>query len=205
VSDNPYIGSFAQSAYDRLGPWTRDDVLQQWALAYYLGTFGSMVQDVEDVARDTDEGDPGWSAVLDIGRAPTHGLPWLAQFVGVRLDAAQSDSVQRAAIIARDGWSRGTVRSIVAAAQSGLTGDKKVLIRERHTSAYHFSVVTYTDETPDSVYVEAQILAAKPAGLTFDYDVFDGQDYEQLYNDNATYADVFANFATYDELATHTF
>lgn len=202
MTAQPLIGSFAQALYDRMEPYTNLDEQNGWALAYYFGAFGAMVQDIEDIARDSELG-PGWSAIMDLSRAPDYGLPWLGQFVGVRFDAAVTPAEQRLRISDTPGWRRGSVPSLVGAMQQYLTGPKRVLLHERAGSAYHFNVVTYTAETPDAAMVELGLLSQKPAGLTYTYSVYDGQDYQQLLDENPTYQDVFTNFATYDLVATH--
>jgi hypothetical protein len=50
-------------------------------------------------------------------------------------------------------------------------GTKSVTIDERTTSAYHFQISTIPGETPNPDVVYADIAAAKPAGLQFDYNL----------------------------------
>src|SRR5215467_11358862 len=76
--------TFAERLYDMLAPLAQQDPHNAWALLIYINAIGLMFQEVEDLVRDSPEG-PGWSELLDLNRAPTQALPWLAQLVGVRL------------------------------------------------------------------------------------------------------------------------
>lgn len=52
----------------------------------YVGACAHGVVEVDELVRDTEAG-PGWGVILDVDDAPTKGLPWLAQLVGVKLRA----------------------------------------------------------------------------------------------------------------------
>lgn len=57
---------------------------------------------------------PGWSQILDIDRCPEYALPWLAQFVGVRLLPGSTLNLveKQTKITDRSSFQRGTVASI---------------------------------------------------------------------------------------------
>jgi hypothetical protein len=203
----PLLSSFAQGLYDALAPLARDDASNNYALAWYCAAIGTMLQEVEDYARDTtvDGVDaPGWSGLLDVNRAPSKGLGYLAQFVGVTLLPGLSDAAQRDRIRQTDGWNRGTPAAIRGAAQQYLTGAKTVVLRERDVAAsasdpaYGLSVITYTSQTPDSAKVLAAIQAQKPAGIILRYVVRTGQDYQSIYTNRATYGALYSAYATYE-------
>jgi hypothetical protein len=207
----PVLSSFAQDLYDRLAPLAQDDADNGYALALYCAAIGQMFQEVEDYARDTtvdDKDAPGWSGIVDINRAPSKGLAWLAQFVGVTLQVGLDDASQRTRILETDGWNRGTLGGISGAAHQYLTGAKNVIIRERDAvaspalPAYGLTVITYTSQTPDSSKVLAALLAQKPAGIILRYVVLTGQDYEALFTGHATYQNVFTTYATYQGIVT---
>lgn len=171
-----------------------------FALSVYVSALCSMFQQVDQVASDTDAG-PGWSQIVDLNRCPSYGLGWLAQFVGVSLDPSLSDTAQRERIRNTDGWKRGTPNAIISAFQQYLTGTKHVTLRERAGgNAWHVIVVTKTSETPDAPKALAAGLAQKPGGLVLTHNVVPGQDYQGVLDDNATYADLLANFATYEDV-----
>lgn len=203
----PSMQSFASGLYDALGPMTDPDASQGWPLANYVNGFSEMFQVVDDYGRDqliAGNYAPGWSQMLDLNRCPTEALGWLAQFVGVTLQQGLTDAQQRARIAAVGGWSRGTVASIVAAAQQYLTGTKTVVVRERDPGvvpanpAYGLTVITRTAETPSSAAVLAAILSQKPAGIILNYQTLTGTDYQGLLDLYATYQVIFTTYTTYE-------
>jgi hypothetical protein len=179
--------------------------LQNADLQTYLGAIGQMFQGMADIMEDGPNEEPGWSAIVDVDRCPSVGLPWLAQLVGGQLPEGATDANARAYIRARPGWGRGTRATMIAAIQFYLTGNKTVVIRERDSSPYHFIVYTYTNETPNSALVNAVIARQKPAGLQYTYTVVAGGTYGSL---NASYAASYnamkAAFTTYNGIRTNT-
>jgi hypothetical protein len=150
VSTLPWsIGSSTQRMYDALQPVAKTDADQSWALLIFMDAIGREFQDVANLVEDDDYGVPGWSILLDPNRAPDEGLLWLAQLTGTKLKPAATPDAWRQQIRDHDNWDRGTVASIIKAIRNsgGLTGNQSVIIRERDTSAYHFSVLTYPNET----------------------------------------------------------
>lgn len=208
---SPALSSFAADLYARLAPMAFDEANQNYSLANYLGGVGQMFQVVEDYGRDqlvNGKYAPGWSQLMDINRCPSSALGWLAQFVGVRLQTGLSDAAQRARIQGTDGWKRGSVGALIAAAQQYLTGSQTVLIRERDPAAcalqpaYGLTIITRTSETPDSAAVLKALLLQKPGGIILVYTVLAGQDYTILYNGGVTtYANVFSTYLTYGGVA----
>lgn len=128
--------------YRRLG-WAKDEDATGELLAWLSG-IGAMVQPIDNLCRDGFDADgnpaPGWSQVLDIDRAPTEVLPWLAQFLGVRLNTNLRDDQQRFAIENPQGFGRGTVTAILSAANLYLKPGYSAVIIERDTSAYHLAI-----------------------------------------------------------------
>jgi hypothetical protein len=205
----PILQPAAQELYDKLEPFQYDEANHDYALAKFCSAVGSILEEIESYVRDGADGEPGWSILLDINRAPLKGLAWLAQFVGVTLvpqlpteTQAQYDARSRARILSTDGWRRGTPDSLRGAAAQWLTGTKTVIFRERWPDAYSLTVVTYTSQTPDQAKVLASLLEQKPAGLVLTYNVLAGQDYQSLYANHATYQNVFTSYATYQGLVT---
>lgn len=168
-------------------------------LSIYTNALARMFEEVDTYVRDTDEG-PGWSILLDVGRTPNKGLGWLAQFVGVTLDDRLADAEQRQRIRQTDGFRRGSPDAIRGAAQPFLTGNQTVQLYERDGSPYVLTVVTFADETPDPDAVESALRQQKPAGIVLNYQVVDGQIYEQLLENHPTYDDVLADYATYQDV-----
>jgi hypothetical protein len=190
--------SFAHRLYVALAPLAQQDQANAWSLLILCNAVGTMFQLLEDYVRDTPDG-PGWSALMDLDRCPTEALPWLAQFAGVRLLPGTTDAEQRERINSTDGFRRGTVGAIAAAAQRTLTGTKTVGITERDGGdAYAFAVATYATETPDTLATYNALLAAKPAGLIMTYSSgVGGQTYGVLDTRVASYAAMTTRYPNY--------
>jgi hypothetical protein len=169
----------------------------------YIEGLAKILNEIDDLARDTENDDPGWSIILDLTRCPYAGLPWLAQLAGMQTRTGLTDSEQRQWIFSQQGKTRGTAVALRAAAQIYLTGTKVVIFRERDAAAcptepaYGLTIKTYTSQTPNSAQVLAALMAQKPAGIVLNYITVTGQDYQLLFTGNATYQAVFTNYTTY--------
>jgi hypothetical protein len=146
--------TFAARLYTMLAPLAKDDNENGWALLIYCNAVGMMFQLIEDLVRDTPDG-PGWSSLMDLDRCPDAALPWLGQFVGVRIPPGFTPEQARARIASTDGFKRGTLAAMRGAVEGLLTGNQSVLFTERSGDpaikpdyAYYLTVHTYTDETP---------------------------------------------------------
>jgi hypothetical protein len=167
--------TLTQTLIDLLQPMLYGEVPHNYALTKYLGGLGIEFEIIEQWARDTDDGKIGYSILVDANRVPGYAIPWLAQFVGVSITQGLSVTQQREQLLGLGNWKRGTVAALQAAPLPLLTGSQTVQVKERDTSPYHFQVLTYASETPDSSKVLAALLAQKPAGLVMTYVVFSGQ------------------------------
>lgn len=200
MSPLPAFTPFAAELYKRTGPLAAYDESNNYAWATFCVAVAAMFDGFEN-ARDTAQG-PGFSGWLDIDRAPTDGLGWLAQFAGVSAQPGLTDAQQRARIRATDGFKRGTPAAIMAAAQTGLTGTKRVVIYERDGGdAYALRVVTFASETPTQAVTLAALKAAKPVGLVLTYQVLTGwfiSDMETFYMSSTIATGPEAAYATLD-------
>ena len=164
--------------YGRMG-WAHDEdtggVLEQW-----LSGVGQLIQTVDNLCRDGEDANdnpaPGWSQVLDINRAPNYVLPWLAQFLGVRLDPSLRDDQMRAQIENPAGFARGTPGYITAAANQYLIPGWTITLHERDTSPYHLLI---------------DVPQAGLAGVG---------SYRSIWSEYPTYAAVQSAFATYADV-----
>src|SRR5262245_26265752 len=190
----PPLSPLAQRTYDRLEPMQWDEPNQGYALAWYLKMAASMSDEIDLYASDQADGTPGWAILLDPDTCPDKALPWLAQFVGVSLPAGLTRQQKIDLIFARIGWTRGTPQSMIDAAKHTMTGTQTVIFRERHPDAYALDVLTFTDETPDPAATEAAIRSMKPAGILLTYHCFDGQDYQLIYDNFATYQQIYDTY-----------
>jgi hypothetical protein len=210
ASDTPTLDSFAQDLYESIEPLAYADADNNYALAEYCVAIGEMFQIVEDLGRDQIIDDvqyPGWSVIMDIDRAPTDALGWLAQFVGVRTRTGLNDKDQRDRIKSTAGWSRGTVSALQGAISTYLTGTKTFVFRERYDrdnptidAPYYLDIVTYTAETPNPAAALQALMAQKPAGIILRYVVLGGQDYAAIKSHYVTYTAVKNAYASYEEM-----
>jgi hypothetical protein len=190
--------SFAARLYVALAPLAQQDPQNAWSLLILCNAVGEMFQLLDDYVRDSPEG-PGWSALMDVNRAPAEALGWLGQFAGVRLRPGDTEAQNRQRIKSTDGFRRGTPAAITAAAQATLTGAKTVGITERDGGdPYALKVNTFAPETPDTVATYNALLAAKPAGLTLTYSTgAAGQTYAGLNSKVASYTAMTTRYVNY--------
>jgi len=168
--------SFKQSLWDLLQPMFYADAQNGNSLHIYLGGLSDPIfQLVDDWASDTDDGDPGYSLLVDATRVPDVAIPWLGQFVGIRVTTGLTAAQQKEQLVGLGNWKRGTVAALKAAPQPLLTGTQTVIVKERDTSPYHLLVYTLAAETPDQNAVLAALLSQKPAGLVMQYIVYANQ------------------------------
>jgi len=209
----PLLETCAADLYDRLTAIAKQDASLGYPLANYSGAIGTMLQVVDDYARDqtvNGKNAPGWSQLLDPLRCPVEALPWLGMFVGVVVDTAQSEAQQRIQVQQANGWQRGTTGAIVAAAASQLTGTKSVTVVERDPAAspsqpaYGLSVYTRNGETPSPSKVLAALLTQKPAGVILNYQTIADVTYQDIFTNYATYQAIFTTFSTYEGVYTRT-
>ena len=199
MSSMPAVGPFGDSIYTEVAPLTYDDINQAWSLLYYVDSIGQMFDEIELLARDTDEV-PGWCMLLNPDTTPAKALPWLAQFVGVQLEPTLSEADQRAYIKAAAQWRRGSVQAIIETTQFFLTGSKTVRLDERDSSAYHYTVTIDPDEVTDIDAVTAALTRAKPAGLQFQLLLSTTHTYFYVKTTYATYSAAKAANPTYLDL-----
>jgi hypothetical protein len=214
IPQPPSASSADAPDYENLTPVAKIIVDKVWPMMHsssYNVDLATLIQGVSILLDELyfyvgegPNGEVGWSALVDLARAPTKGLPWLSQLAGVVLAAQGSrsdatyDTESRAAIATTSGQRRGRPSAMIAAAQASLTGDKRVILRERFGGAYLAEIITFTSETPDPVRTEADIRAQKPGGIILTYTRLTGEDYEILYSNNLDYDHVKTTYATYE-------
>jgi hypothetical protein len=192
--------TFAGRLYGMLAPLAQKDPVAGWSLLILVNAIGLEYQLVEDWVRDSPDG-PGWSLLMDLDRCPPEALPWLGQFVGVRVPTGLNDAQARAWVASTDGFRRGTPAAMRGAAQATLTGDKLVVFTERFNGdAYALDVATYVDQTPDPALTERALIAQKPGGIVMTYRASPGQDYGIVDATNVDYAAVHAKYPSYQAL-----
>jgi hypothetical protein len=143
----PVVSVAAEEMFAALGPWADADGEDTgWALLKFCEAVAAPLQAGIDNARDQADGTPGWAKVMSADTAPIEWLPWLGQFVGIKVDTYMPDAEQREQIKAEQSWQRGTTAYFIAQVRKWLVGTQTVEISERDTSPYHFSVNVYGGE-----------------------------------------------------------
>lgn len=156
--------NFADEARARLAPVMSDD------LATYVDGLGEMFREIEEFAREADDGSLPWAPITNIDRALGEAsLVYLAQLAGVRVPQGLSEASMKVVIERAEARRRGRLDYMVELAKSTLTGTKTVITMERSTSAWTLRILTRTSETPDPAATEAAIRRGKPAGIVLDY------------------------------------
>lgn len=196
------MANFTDRLYEALQPFANID--DNGHLYIMCSAVGAMFQPVEDLSADTDDGEPGWSVILDVNRIPAPLLGYLAQFVGVRLKSGLTDDQQRARVAGTGGFQRGRPASIIAAAQQHLTGTQTVYLKERDGSAWRFTVTTQVSETPDPEQTLQDLLEQKPGPDILLYENLAGQDFEQVRDGFATFGAARSAYATFEDMRDDT-
>lgn len=142
---------------------------------------------------------PGWAVLFNVNLCPPEALAYLAQFVGVKLDANLTVAQQREKIKGRPAFKRGTPGAIESAAKTHLTGARFVFMQERHEGkAYRLLIRTFTAQTPNAARTKSDILAQKPAGIVLDYEAVVMKVYQEILVEDVTYTGLLAK-GTYAE------
>jgi hypothetical protein len=187
------VGTTTERLYGRLPELYRDDDISDgdYPLLRYASLWMDQASDVEAVLDAVRDG-MGNPAAADVT-----WLPWLAQMVGLDYSF---DPAELAAVVDEDdilptpnisvtelratianasaGWRVGTRVAVTAAAQTQLTGDRRVWIYTHSTgepaglgsgTPWDVLIVTKPDETPsvESMLDALERLQARPAGVRF--------------------------------------
>lgn len=150
----PITSEATESIYESLGPWQRRDTalgntVDRWDLLHLCESMGQSLQKLDDVIRDRGE-TPGWAVVMDPDEAPAEWLPWLGQFVGVRLPEGEGDAESRVRIKTTPNFHRGGPDAMRNDVGATLSGDKQVYLVEKVGDAYHFTVAVRQTEAPET-------------------------------------------------------
>jgi hypothetical protein len=204
------VEDVTERLYDQLEPLTGAEARLGWPLLAFIDAIGLMFQDTADLVQDGPNGEPGWSIVLDINRVPDVGLSWLAQFIGMHFYTGITTDQMRQQIRQHVTWGRGTPASIISAVRLFLTGTQTVILAERDSTPYHFTVTIWAaeapaDTSPTSALVSYVNKFAKPAGLAWTLVVNPGTPpaltYDQIYTTNGwTYLNIYNQFQTYADI-----
>jgi hypothetical protein len=189
-------------------------LIEEWApyitpdLEDYANAIGSMFESVDELVQMLGE-DDGWGPLLDPDRCPTQALPYLAMYVGERLPTGLTLEMQREWILDHPNQQRGTLLSIVRAAQRSLTGSRAVSIVERSGGAVthpedFLQVRTYLSQTPYPNQVLADLYTVVPVDIQLDYATVSGQTWAALKAAKPTWDNVKSSYASWTEVQTAT-
>jgi hypothetical protein len=184
-------GSFLwEELYAALGYHRETDAATGYALRAFCEAWCSTLQPVYEIVRERNDG-PAWGILLDVDECPAASLPYLAQYVGMRLTPEMSEEQIREEIREPTGWARGRLPSIRFAGQRTLTGSRRVIIRPRTPKVGIHYIRTLLSETPKPSRTEAAFRAALPAWEPLDYEAIAG----------VTWADIVAGWDDLDDFS----
>lgn len=205
-----YPNSIGDEAYNDFGPVVDAYGDPDQHLWVYLTGLAWMFKQVDDIARDGPNGEPGWSQVFDLERSKTEWLPWAGQLVGYQVPpqpAGQTlenyDAEQRRRIVTRSSWRRGTIDMLIEIVKEQLSGTQSVLVQERYGGdpdvikmwVYDSEVITSAAE------ITAAAMTQKDAGLLFEFTVLTTTgSYDALRAAQATYTVALSKFVDYNEM-----
>lgn len=202
----PVLTHTAQRLLDQLGSLDAGAAVGDYTLQEFLSVIASAWDEISDMARDQDDGTPGFAIIFDPDRCPDDMLPFAAQFVGVEMLPNMTAEQQRIRLRETAGSQRGTPWAMEGAARQYLVGpdgtgsSATVYITERTTSAYAFGVTTLISETPDQAAVVRALLEQKPAGLKMAFAAVAGGDLATLRGAHVDLAEIAADFADLDAI-----
>jgi hypothetical protein len=188
--------------YTQLGPWYEADLLHP---SFPLLNFVDSIMNQLDISEQYTRDDPthiGWGQLLDVNVCPTFALPWLAQFCGVTYPVGASDAQMRSFIKMQPGFARGTVQSMLNAAEPLLSGDQVLDVQERWNGAYTIKFRSSIADTPGgptgavALSVLAALLATKPAGIVVSYYVGLGTTWAELSGTWSSLSGTWASFGS---------
>lgn len=163
------VTSFGQVVAQDLQAWGGAGTdWQSWITA--MGTMFQPVWSIVANAGSPDEPGymPGWSTLLSLSQCPTQFLPFLAMFVGASIPAGSTDQQARQIIAAEAAFNRGTVSSILTAANAYAIQPCQILERQRPNGTadpYFFTLVVVPETVPNPSALTAAVNRVKPAGL----------------------------------------
>jgi hypothetical protein len=205
LGDEVPLASFAHELYQEMAPVAIYDKENNWALAHYIASIGTMIQDITDLSRAPSS----WGDLMDPDTCPPEALGWLAQMVGIRLPQPITADEARTIIKKQDNFKRGTPEGIREAIKPLLTDTQYVGIIERADGdPYKIVISTITSETPNPTAVGALLSedgpnAVIPAGILWTYGhTENAMLFGNLRESMLTFTQVKSNYASFGVLKT---
>lgn len=170
----------------------------------YANCIGYMFVEVDELILYLGE-DDGWGPLMDPDRCPEKALPYLAQYMGERIPQGMPLELQREWLYDSPNLHRGTLGSIIRAAQRTLTGARAVAITERsgagetHPEDY-IQVRTYASQTPFPEQVLADLYDVVPADIELEYSTAPSQTWSELHASHVDWNAVNSDYANWAEV-----
>jgi hypothetical protein len=199
------LGDTGRDLYAATLPIAFADAENAWAWANFVGALSTLLDVIAEMARDDADGNAGWTALGSPSRCPAPWLRVLAQWAGVhRWDSMTEEELRDLIGPRAPGLWRGTPAAMRDAVNRYLPAGAPVYFVERaEGDPYLLRVFTFDYIEHDSEQVHAALTAAKPAGLTLDYQVRHGQTWGMLNQRAASWAEVNETYdnwqAVYDD------
>lgn len=178
------------------------DADNDYAMAKLCAARAAMWDDLVDLVMDDETtGAQGWAKLLDPFACPADCLPWLAVWEGVEIPPGLAEAEVRSLIDEAPAQKRGTPWSMEAVARRYTTGTKTVYTVERvGGDPSLMRIATLSSETPDpALMFEAVVKYQKPAGIKLLVVQIAGGDFATLRDAHTDFADVAAQFATFED------
>ena len=197
----------AEELYAAFDPaFVSQDPAHDWPLLRLcIALVTEAVDVIHQIVTDSEDA-PGWQVLFNPEECPAVALPYLAQFVGVRLLPSMTEAEQREAIIEPSGFTRGTPAQIIATTKRTLTGAKTVFLTERYLGfPWRIRIETLTLETPDPARTKRDVIAeAKPIGLLLSFNEKLGWTWgvAKVAPTHTPWSDVKSDFATWKSYRT---
>lgn len=196
-----------QLIYDAQGFRKEDDPATGYQLQKLCEALCIPYQDIYDLLREREDGTKPWEILFDPDRCPFKWLRYLSQYVGlVVTPELEGDEAQwRAEIKHPTSWKRGQTDTIRLAARRTLRpvaeGEElRVIIRPRTPNPGEHQIRTWLSQTPEPARTEQILREELAAWERMEYQAVAGMTYADVKAEEASYAAVKADFATYKDL-----
>ncbi|BBH17513.1 hypothetical protein Back2_18000 [Nocardioides baekrokdamisoli] len=147
----------------------------------------------------------GWARAFDLNQSPDPA--WIGRLLGTAVPAGLTADQDRAFIIGRAYWKRGTPAAIVAAIKPLLGGQQTVTLVERDGSPWRLTVRVYASEVLPGVTVDDIAAAAatqKPVGIILTAQISAAATFAHLKAEHGpTFTAEAAAFPTFEAEMTH--
>lgn len=209
----PELTVTGQEIYDALAPLAQSptpgmsDAENGYAMAILSGGLASMVDQVSAIVREQPDGTPGYGILFNPDALAANGmgewLPWVAQFLGDSQAVQSMASLEDQVNLVKNprNFYRGRPATIISAAQSTLTGTRKVILNQfRGSDANQLGVTTFTDDTPDPQATQDAVMSVMPAWLKVTFATVTGGTYATLAGSHSTYSEMEAAHSSYADI-----